>query len=131
VVVTDQGRGVDPRSAIRVENRATAEHWKGNPLLGPPWTQIPTVVERPTRVTVVVALGGRHGVRDRRAVSETTPAARKTPQSLTWDREMKLADHKTVAVTTGSRRDSALTSSSAPIWLRAVSLDARRSRTRS
>ena len=85
-----------------VEDRAIPGHWEGDLLLGRHWTQVATVVERATRFTVLVALDGR----DMTTVSaglarEMTRLPEQVRKSLTWDRGMELADHKTVTVTTG------------------------------
>jgi IS30 family transposase len=85
-----------------VEDRAIPGHWEGDLLLGRHWTQVATVVERSTRFTVLVQLDGR----DMNTVTEgLTREMNKLPErvrkSLTWDRGMELADHKTVATNTG------------------------------
>ena len=85
-----------------VEDRAIPGHWEGDLLLGRHWSQVATVVERATRFTVLVALDGR----DMTTVSaglarEMTRLPEQVRKSLTWDRGMELADHKTVTVNTG------------------------------
>lgn len=85
-----------------VEDRAIPGHWEGDLLLGRHWSQIATVVERSTRFTVLVQL-------DRRDMSTVTDGLSRTMarlpeqlrKSLTWDRGMELADHKTVTANTG------------------------------
>jgi IS30 family transposase len=93
--------GVRERPA-EVEDRAIPGHWEGDLLLGRHWSQVATVVERATRFTVLVALDGR----DMTTVSaglarEMTRLPEQIRKSLTWDRGMELADHKTVTVNTG------------------------------
>jgi IS30 family transposase len=85
-----------------VDDRAIPGHWEGDLLLGRHWTQVATVVERATRFTVLVALDGRdmHTVTAGLA-REMTRLPEQLRKSLTWDRGMELADHKTVTVTTG------------------------------
>ena len=84
------------------EDRAVPGHWEGDLLLGRHWTQIATVVERATRFTVLVALDGRDMTTVTAGLSrEMTRLPGQLRRSLTWDRGMELADHKTVTVTTG------------------------------
>jgi transposase, IS30 family len=85
-----------------VEDRAIPGHWEGDLLLGRHWTQVATVVERSTRFTVLAQL-------DRRDMETVTASLSRTMgrlpehlrKSLTWDRGMELADHKTVTANTG------------------------------
>ena len=85
-----------------VEDRAVPGHWEGDLLLGRHWTQMATLVERTTRVTVLVQLAGR----DMHVVTEGHSRERgKLPEhvrrSLTWDRGMELANHHAVTANTG------------------------------
>ncbi len=90
------------RRPAEVEDRAVPGHWEGDLLCGRHWTQVATLVERSTRFTVVVQL-------DNREMTTLTQGLRGTmtrfPQwlrkSLTWDRGMELADHKSVTTQTG------------------------------
>jgi IS30 family transposase len=85
-----------------VEDRAIPGHWEGDLLLGRHWTQVATVVERATRFTVLVALDGRDMTTVTAGLSrEMTRLPQQVRKSLTWDRGMELADHKTITVTTG------------------------------
>jgi IS30 family transposase len=85
-----------------VEDRAIPGHWEGDLLLGRHWTQVATVVERATRFTVLVALDGRDMTTVTAGLSrEMTRLPERLRKSLTWDRGMELADHRTVTVTTG------------------------------
>lgn len=81
-----------------VEDRAVPGHWEGDLLLGRGVTQIATVVERPSRFTVLVQL-------DRRDMATVAASlARKMNElrrSLTWDRGMELASHHDVTAWTG------------------------------
>lgn len=85
-----------------VADRVVPGHWEGDLLLGRHWTQLATLVERTTRLTVLVQVDGR----DMHAV--TAGLARemgKLPdhvrRSLTWDRGMELANHQAVTAQTG------------------------------
>ena len=85
-----------------VEDRAIPGHWEGDLLLGRGTTQIATVVERATRFTVLVALDGRDMHTVARSLSTTlTRLPEQLRKSLTWDRGMELAGHKTVSAATG------------------------------
>jgi IS30 family transposase len=85
-----------------VADRAIPGHWEGDLLLGRHWTQVASVVERSTRYTVLVQL-------DNREMTTVSDGLRRTMirlpehlrKSLTWDRGMELADHKSVTVDTG------------------------------
>ena len=84
------------------EDRAIPGHWEGDLLLGRHWTQIATVVERATRFTVLVQLDGRDMATVTEGLSRTmTRLPEQLRKSLTWDRGMELADHKTVTANTG------------------------------
>jgi IS30 family transposase len=66
------------------------------------WTQIATVVERSTRFTVLVQLNGRDMDTVTKGISRTMiRLPEELRKSLTWDRGMELADHKTVTANTG------------------------------
>lgn len=85
-----------------VDDRAVPGHWEGDLLLGRHWTQIATVVERSTRFTVLVQLDGRDMNTVTAGLSrEMTKLPEHLLKSLTWDRGMELADHKTVSTNTG------------------------------
>lgn len=85
-----------------VAGRAVPGHWEGDLLLGRHWTQLATVVERTTRFTVLVQLGGRDMAAVTAGLSrEMTKLPTALRRSLTWDRGMELADHKTVTANTG------------------------------
>lgn len=85
-----------------VAGRAVPGHWEGDLLLGRHWTQLATVVERTTRFTVLVQLGGRDMATVTAGLSrEMTKLPTAVRRSLTWDRGMELADHKTVTANTG------------------------------
>jgi len=85
-----------------VEDRVIPGHWEGDLLLGRHWTQCATAVERTTGYTVLAQLDNREmaTVADglRRTMTRLPGHLRRT---LTWDRGMELAGHKTVTVDTG------------------------------
>jgi len=84
------------------DDRAIPGHWEGDLLLGRGVTQIATVVERSTRFTVLVQLHGRDMITVTAGLSrEMTLLPEQLRRSLTWDRGMELADHKTVTKNTG------------------------------
>lgn len=85
-----------------VDDRAVPGHWEGDLLLGRGTTQVATVVERSSRFTVLVALNGRDMHSVTRALSKTmTRLPEQLRKTLTWDRGMELAKHKTVTASTG------------------------------
>lgn len=84
------------------DDRAVPGHWEGDLLLGRHWTQIATVVERATRFTVLVQVDGRDMESVTAGLSrEMNLLPKQLHRSLTWDRGMELADHKTVTKNTG------------------------------
>lgn len=83
-------------------DRAVPRHWEGDLLLGREVSQLATVVERSTRFTVLVQLDGRDMATVTEGLSRTmTRLPQQLRKSLTWDRGMELADHKTVTANTG------------------------------
>lgn len=83
-------------------DRAVPGHWEGDLLLGRGVTQIATVVERATRYTVLIQVNGRDMASVTAGLSrEMVRLPEKLRRSLTWDRGMELADHKTVTINTG------------------------------
>jgi len=84
------------------DDRAIPGHWEGDLLLGRGVTQIATVVERATRFTVLVQVDGRDMASVTAGLSrEMNLLPEQLRRSLTWDRGMELADHKTVTKNTG------------------------------
>ena len=85
-----------------VADRAVPGHWEGDLLLGRHWTQLATVVERSTRFTVLVQLDGRDMATVTEGLSRTMGRLpEQLRKSLTWDRGLELAGHKTVTANTG------------------------------
>lgn len=83
------------------DDRVIAGHWEGDLLLGRGLSQIATVVERSTRYTVLVHTLGRDMASVTAGLSrEMALLPEQVRRSLTWDRGMELADHKTVTANT-------------------------------
>jgi len=87
-----------------VEDRAIPGHWEGDLLAGKANSHIATLVERQSRFVMLVRLSGKDTTSVVRAL---TRRVRALPQglmsSLTWDRGMELAAHKTFTVATDVR----------------------------
>lgn len=86
------------------DDRMIAGHWEGELIIGAGSTQIATVVERATRFTMLVQVDGK----DMRSVTaglsrQLNLLPKRLRRSLTWDRGMELADHKTVTKNTGMK----------------------------
>jgi IS30 family transposase len=87
-----------------VEDRAIPGHWEGDLLAGKSNSHIATLVERQSRFVMLVRLPGKDTDSVVRAL---TRRVRTLPDglmsSLTWDRGMELAAHKTFTVATDVR----------------------------
>jgi IS30 family transposase len=87
-----------------VEDRAVPGHWEGDLLVGKANSYIATLVERRSRFVMLVRLPGKD---TQRVVQALTRRVRTLPtglmSSLTWDRGMELAAHKTFSVATDVR----------------------------
>lgn len=87
-----------------VEDRAVPGHWEGDLIAGFANSYIATLVERHSRFTMLVKVKGKdtHSV-----VTALSKQVRKLPdqlrKSLTWDRGMELADHKTFTMATDTQ----------------------------
>ena len=85
-----------------VEDRAVSGHGEGDLLLGRGLTQIATVVERASRFTVLIALGGRDVHTVAQALSaKMNQLPGELRKSLTWDRGTELAAHANITAWTG------------------------------
>ena len=87
-----------------IEDRAIPGHWEGDLLAGKSNSHIATLVERQSRFVMLVRLPGKD---TRNVVRALTRRVRALPQglmsSLTWDRGMELAAHKSFSVATNVR----------------------------
>ena len=84
-----------------VEDRALPGHWEGDLMTGSKNSHIATLVERHSRFTTLVKLPSKD---TDSVVSALTRQVRKLPatlrRSLTWDRGLEMAKHKTFTVAT-------------------------------
>jgi IS30 family transposase len=84
-----------------VEDRAVPGHWEGDMISGANNTHIATLVERTSRLTLLVKLPGKDASTVARAVARKI---RHLPtdlrRTLTWDRGPEMAQHKTFSVAT-------------------------------
>lgn len=84
-----------------IDERAVPGHWEGDLIAGARNTHIATLVERVSRFTMLVKVPAK----DTRTVTRAlTRRVRQLPralrQSLTWDRGMELAAHKSFTIAT-------------------------------
>ena len=87
-----------------VEDRAIPGHWEGDLIAGFANSYIATLVERHSRFTMLVKVSGKD---TRTVVTALSKQVRKLPEqlrkSLTWDRGVELADHKTFTMATDTQ----------------------------
>lgn len=87
-----------------IEDRAVPGHWEGDLIAGSGNTHIATLVERHSRYTMLVRVTGKD---TKTVVSALTRQVKRLPQhlrqSLTWDRGMELANHKTFTMATDTQ----------------------------
>jgi IS30 family transposase len=102
-----QGRGqiVDAISIrerpAEAEDRAVPGHWEGDLLIGGKHTQIATLVERHSRFVMLVKVPGKDTQTVVKALSrQVCKLPNALRRSLTWDRGLELAAHKSFTVTT-------------------------------
>ena len=85
-----------------VEDRAVPGHWEGDLLVGARQSYVATLVERRSRYVCLVRLSGRA---TRTVVQALTRHVRRLPAglmaTLTWDRGLELAAHRTFSIATG------------------------------
>src|SRR5580698_2536108 len=84
-----------------IEDRAIPGHWEGDLLSGTGNSHIATLVERHSRFTILVKVPSKDTAT---VVDALTRQVRKLPtslrRSLTWDRGLEMAKHKTFTVAT-------------------------------
>lgn len=84
-----------------VEDRAVPGHWEGDLITGSNNTHIATLVERHSRFTMLVKVGGKDTKTVVAALSrQVGTLPEQLRKSLTWDRGMELADHKVFTLAT-------------------------------
>jgi IS30 family transposase len=100
-----QGQIVDAISIrerpAEIEDRAIPGHWEGDLLSGTGNSHIATLVERHSRFTILVKVPSKDTAT---VVAALTRQVRKLPaslrRSLTWDRGLEMAKHKSFTVAT-------------------------------
>jgi IS30 family transposase len=84
-----------------IEDRAIPGHWEGDLLSGTKNSHIATLVERHSRFTILVKVPSKDTAT---VVAALSRQVRKLPaslrRSLTWDRGLEMAKHKSFTVTT-------------------------------
>ena len=103
-----RGRIVDGVSITErgpeIEDRAVPGHWEGDLIAGFADSYIATLVERQSRFTMLVKVSGKD---TNTVVTALSKQVCKLPaqlrQSLTWDRGMELANHKTFTMATDTK----------------------------
>jgi IS30 family transposase len=84
-----------------IEDRAIPGHWEGDLLSGSGNSHIATLVERQSRFTILVKIPSKDKAT---VVAALTRQVRKLPatlrRSLTWDRGLEMAKHKSFTVAT-------------------------------
>ena len=100
-----QGQIVDAISIrerpAEIEDRAIPGHWEGDLLAGTGNSHIATLVERHSRFTILVKVNGKETAT---VVAALSRQVRRLPaslrRSLTWDRGLEMAKHKSFTVAT-------------------------------
>ena len=87
-----------------IEDRAVPGHWEGDLIAGFASSYIATLVERHSRFTILVKVSGKD---TQAVVAALSKQVQKLPaqlrKSLTWDRGMELADHKSFILATDTQ----------------------------
>ena len=85
-----------------VEDRAVPGHWEGDLLVGGRQSYVATLVERRSRYVCLVRLTGKN---TQTVVQALTQHVQRLPAglmaTLTWDRGLELAGHRTFSIATG------------------------------
>ena len=86
------------------DDRAVPGHWEGDLVFGKGMSPVATLVERSTRLLMLVALPGGHHQAD--AVADALAAAittlpKQLARSLTWDLGHEMAQHQRFTIETG------------------------------
>lgn len=84
-----------------VADRAVPGHWEGDLLAGNKWSNIATLVERQSRYVMLVRLPARDTGTVVKALArriQRLPSS--LTQSLTWDRGVEMAQHKSFTIAT-------------------------------
>jgi IS30 family transposase len=85
----------------QVEDRAVPGHWEGDLLLGGSHSQIATLVERKSRFVMLIRLQSRETETLTDALERRVKHLPKgLIKSLTWDRGLEMANHKSFSVAT-------------------------------
>jgi IS30 family transposase len=100
-----RGRIIDAVSIrdrpVEVADRAVPGHWEGDLIAGSKNSYIATLVERATRYTMLVQVDGKDSDS---VVAAMTKQVKRLPaelrRSLTWDRGMEMAQHKSFTIAT-------------------------------
>ena len=86
---------------VEVEDRAVPGHWEGDLIYGSNNSQIATLVERHTRLVMLVRVPSKD---TKTVIDALIKQARKLPRelykSLTWDRGKEMADHERFSLDT-------------------------------
>lgn len=89
------------RLPAAVDDRAVPGHWEGDLLAGARHSCIATLVERQSRYVLLVRLSGKDTTTVVRALARTVRTLpRGLMASLTWDRGLELAAHRTFTIAT-------------------------------
>ena len=86
------------------DDRAVPGHWEGDLILGANnASAVGTLVERTTRLVLLLHLPGDHGARSvEDAMSKAIATLpRELARSITWDQGAEMANHKSFSVATG------------------------------
>jgi IS30 family transposase len=90
------------KRAKSIDSRKSVGHWEGDLVTGSDNTHIATLVDRKTRFTLILKLGGKDATSVNSAlISAFKRLPSSLKKSLTWDRGMELAKHVQFTQETG------------------------------